>query len=123
MASVPVKARIKGTPIKTKRLTCIRKMSCKNGFSVKDIDTSGYIVVSAIYTSHTDQSSHKHAVFECSAVCLSVIFELFPGLIPFASKWLTGFLDKNVYMNMSNGYLTTMYESIFVQKYAFLVEQ
>ena len=27
----------------------------------------------------------KHTVFEYSAVCLSVIFELLPGLIPFAT--------------------------------------
>ena len=55
----------------------------------------------------------KHAVFECSAVCLSVIFELLLGLIPFAPKWRDGLiLDQNVYINMSNGYSTTMYESI-----------
>ena len=59
----------------------------KTGISVKDIDTSGYIVVRAIYTSHTAQYMPKHAVFECSAVCLSVIIELLPGLIPFTSKW------------------------------------
>ena len=39
----------------------------------------------------------KHAVFECSTVCLPVIFEILPGLIPF---------------NTSNSYLTTVYESI-----------
>ena len=39
----------------------------------------------------------KHAVFECSTVCLPVIFELLPGLIAF---------------NTSNRYLTTIYESI-----------
>ena len=54
----------------------------------------------------------KHAVFECSTVCLSVIFELLPGLIPFASKWHAWILDKNVYINTSNSYLTTIYESI-----------
>ena len=53
----------------------------------------------------------KHAVSECSTVCLPVIFELLPGLIPFASKWHAGLiLYKNVYINMSNNYLTTMYE-------------
>ena len=38
----------------------------------------------------------KHAIFECSTVCLPVIFELLPGLIPF---------------NTSNSYLTAMYEN------------
>ena len=37
--------KLKGTPIK-KVLTCIKKTcKSKNGISVKDIDTSGYIVV------------------------------------------------------------------------------
>ena len=59
-----------------------------NGISITDIDTSGYIVEQAIYTSHTGQSTHIHAVFECSAV--SVIFQLVPGLIPISSKWHAG---------------------------------
>ena len=55
----------------------------------------------------------KHAVFECSTVCLPVIFELLPGLIPSTSKWHAGcILDKTVYISTSNSYLTTMYESI-----------
>ena len=34
----------------------------------------------------------KDAVFECSVVCLSVIIELLPGMIPFTSRsrWLSG---------------------------------
>ena len=32
----------------------------------------------------------KDAVIECSVVCLPVIIELLPGLIPFASKWHAG---------------------------------
>ena len=32
----------------------------------------------------------KDAVFECSVVCLTVIIELLPGLIPFTSKWHAG---------------------------------
>ena len=37
----------------------------------------------------------KDAVFECSVVCLSVIIELLPGLIPFTSEWHAGYiLDK-----------------------------
>ena len=44
---------------------------------------------------------------------LTSYFELLPGFIPFASKWHAGlFLDQNVYINTSNSYLTTMYESI-----------
>ena len=59
----------------------------------------------------------KHAVFECSTVCLPVIFDLLPGLIAFASKWHVGWiLDKNVYINTSNSYLTTMYEIILHNK-------
>ena len=49
-----------------------------------------FIVVWAIYTSHSGQYMPKHAAFECSAVCLSVIIELLPGLIPFTSKWHAG---------------------------------
>ena len=52
-----------------------------------DIDTSGYIVVWAIYTSHTGQYMPTDAVFDYSAVCLSVIIELLPGLILFTFKW------------------------------------
>ena len=54
-------------------ITCI-KITCKitNGISVKAIDTSGFIVLRTIYTSHTGQYMPKHAVFECSAVCLHV---------------------------------------------------
>ena len=70
----------------------VRKFTCKikNGFSAKDIDSSGYIVALAIYTSHTGQYIPKDAVFECSVVCLSVIIELLPGLIPFTFKWHAG---------------------------------
>ena len=51
-------------------------------------------------------------------------FELLPGLIPFASKWRAGFiLDKNVYINMSNSYLTTMYERSCAQQYLFVIEK
>ena len=54
----------------------------------------------------------KHAVFECSTVCLPVIFQSLPGLIPFASKWHAGNFRQNVYINTSNSYLTTMYDII-----------
>ena len=33
---------------------------------------------------------HKDVVFECSVVCLSVIIELLPGVIPSTSKWHAG---------------------------------
>ena len=69
----------KETPI-TKVITCMKiygffTCKIKNGISVKDIYTFGYIVVLAIYTSHTGQYIPKHTIVECSAVCLSVIIE------------------------------------------------
>ena len=41
------------------------------------INTSGYIVAWAIYTSHTDKFAPKHTIFYCTSVCLSVIFSYF----------------------------------------------
>ena len=53
----------------------------------------------------------KDAVFECSVVCLSVIIELLPGLIPFTFKWHAGYiLDKNNTLNIDYCFLTTIYE-------------
>ena len=53
----------------------------------------------------------KHTVFECSAVCLSVIIELLPGLIPFTSKWhAEKILDKNNTFNINYCFLTTICE-------------
>ena len=53
----------------------------------------------------------KDAVFECSVVCLSVIIELLPGLIPLTSKWHAGLiLDKNNTINTDYCFLTTNYE-------------
>ena len=53
----------------------------------------------------------KDAVFECSVVCVSVIIELLPGLIPFTSKWHAGkMLDKNNTLNRDYCFLTTIYE-------------
>ena len=55
--------------------------------------------------------SQKHAVFEYSATYLSVIFELLPGLIQFASlRYAGGILGKTVNLNMNYSALTTMYE-------------
>ena len=52
----------------------------------------------------------KNAVFECSAVCLSVIIELLPGLIPFTFKWhVEQILDKNNTFNINYCFLTTIY--------------
>ena len=60
----------------------------------------------------------KYAVFEYSAACLSVIFALLPGLIPFASLLHAGYiLEEYVYMIMIYSYPTTMYESIFARMY------
>ena len=59
-----------------------------------------YIVVWKIYTSHTDHFTPQQTIFEYSAACLSFIFELLPGFIPFAILWHTGWiLDKSVDMN------------------------
>ena len=76
---------------RSQKLLLVRKLTCKNynGIFVKKTDTSGHSVVWAIYTSHTDQFTLKPAAFEYLAACLSVIFELLPGLIPFASLWHT----------------------------------
>ena len=53
---------------------------------------------------------HSHS-FEWSAVCLSAIFELLPGLIPFTSKWhAESSLDKNNTFNINYCFLTTIYE-------------
>ena len=53
----------------------------------------------------------KDAVFECSVVCLSVVIELLPGLIPFTSKWHAAYiLDKINTLNIDYCFLTTIYE-------------
>ena len=53
----------------------------------------------------------KDAVFECSVVCLSVIIELLPGLIPFTSKWHDGYiLDKNDTLDIDYFFLSTIYD-------------
>ena len=81
---------IKGPPIE-KALICIKIFLEKQKWNfVKEIDTSDCIVAWAIYTSHTDKFVPKHTVFHCSGACLSVIFELLIGLIPFASKLHAG---------------------------------
>ena len=52
----------------------------------------------------------KHAVFECSAVCLSVIIKLLPGLILFTFKWHAELiLDKNNTFKINYCFLTTIY--------------
>ena len=51
-------------------------------------------------------------------------YQLLPGLLPFASLRHAGrVLNKNVYMNRSYSYPTTIYESIYAQMYVFLVEK
>ena len=49
-----------------------------------ETDTFGYIVVCTIYTSHF---TPQHTAFERSAACLSVVFELLPGFVPFTILW------------------------------------
>ena len=41
-------------------------------------------------TSHTDHFTPQHTAFEHSAACLSVVFELLPGFIPFTILWHIG---------------------------------
>ena len=53
----------------------------------------------------------KDAVFECSVVCLSIIIELLPCLIPFTSKWHAGYiLVKNNTLNIDDCFVTTIFE-------------
>ena len=59
--------------------------------------------------------------FEYSAACLSVIFELLPRLIKFASLgacWVIS--DTNVDMNINYSHPATMYEIILAQMNVFL---
>ena len=85
-------------------------------------DTFGYIVVWTIYTSHTDHFTFQHTAFEHSVACLSVVFELLPGIIQFTLLWhIGGILDKNVTMNNNYSYPTTIWVSILTQIYVFLV--
>ena len=77
-----------------------------------------------IFLHLTQINLHPNTAFEYSAACLSVIFWLLPGLIPLASLWHAGLiLKKAIYMNMNYSSLTTMYESMFIQMYIFLVEK
>ena len=50
-------------------------------------------------------------VFDYSAACLSVIFELLPGLTPIALLRHAGcILSKSINLDMHYSFLTTMYE-------------
>ena len=74
-----------------------------------------------LYISHRSLYAQQTA-FEHSVACLSVVFELLPGFIPFAILWHSrGILDKNVNMNNNYRYPTTICESILTQIYVFLV--
>ena len=112
------------------RRCCFQKLwlvwtfSCiyKNGYFIMERDTFGYIDVCTIYTSNTDHFTPQHTDFEHLAACLSVVFELLPGFIPFTILWHIGWiLDKNVTMNKNYSYPTTIWVSIFAQIYVFLV--
>ena len=70
----------------------------------------------------TDHFTSKHTAFEHSAACLSVVLELLPGVVTFAILWHTRrILDKNVNVNKSYNYPTTLWQSISTQIYVFLV--
>ena len=76
-----LRVRQRQKPVLVSNFTCKNK----NGLFVKEINTSGYIVACAIYTLHIDKFAPKNTFSHCSAACLSVIFELLPGLILFKS--------------------------------------
>ena len=103
-------------------LLLVWKFTCKNknDIFVKETDISGYIIVLSLWKVNAQTRS-----FKCSAACLSVIFVLLPGLIPFAYEWHAWWiLDKYVYINMSYTQLSdyNVYESVFAQICVFLVE-
>ena len=110
---------------RSQMLLLVCKFTCtnKNGNFIKETNTSGYTVVWAIYTSHTDKFTFQHMVFEYLAACLSVILAT-SWFVPFASLWHAWWIwEKNIYINMNYSYPTTMYASIFAQIYIFLVEK
>ena len=78
----------------SKALTCMNFFlyTCinKNGYFIMETGNFGFIVVWKIYISHTDNSTPQHTAFEPSEVCLSVVFELLPGFIPFTILWHIG---------------------------------
>ena len=67
-----------------------KKYSMRMSFIYGAMKTISLLFDQPTYTSHTGQCMPKDAVFECTAVCLSVIIELLRGLIPFTSKWHAG---------------------------------
>ena len=64
--------RVKGPPIEK---ALVQKNTCKNknGIVVNDIDTSGYIVAWAIYTSHTDLKLIVCTQTHCFSLLSSVL--------------------------------------------------
>ena len=101
----------------SKALTCMKfflYIKQKLPFFIKETDTFGHIVAWTIYTSQMDHFTPQHTVFEQSTACLSVVFELLPGFIPFAIFWHAGWtLEKNIYKNINCNYPTTIWEGIF----------
>ena len=70
-----------------------------NDYFITETVTFGYSDILTIYTFHTYHFMPQHTDFEHSAACLSVVFELLPGLIPFAILWDAGWtLEKDVYI-------------------------
>ena len=56
-----------------------------NGFFIKETDTFDHIVLcwGVKCISHIDHFTAKHTAFEQSTACVSVVFALLPGFIPF----------------------------------------
>ena len=73
------------TTNESQALTCKKKISVytKMAIFIKETDTFGHIVLS-FYTVHIDHSTLQNTTFEQSTACLSVVFELLSGFIPFA---------------------------------------
>ena len=96
----------------------------ENDYFIKETDTIGYSDIWTIYTFHTDHFTPKHTDLSTQQHAYQSLFELLPGLSPFAIFWDAGWtLEKDVYINMNYNYPTTIWESIFAQMYKFLVEK
>ena len=80
-----------------------------------------YCCMDNLYISHRSLYAPQHIAFKHSAACLSVVFELLPGFIPFTILWHIGrILNKNVTMNKNYSYPTTLWVSILTQIYVFM---
>ena len=86
----------------------------KIGYFIKEMDTFGfYLYMTNLYISHR---SFYAPTYSFCALCSMPIsrFELLPDLIPFAILWHDGWtLEKNINIDMTCNYPTTIWESIF----------